>query len=207
MSLAFSYRLSNLNEPEPLTVLQSGGGSACTCAATEYRYHDADDFTVSVETFGEDELAEQFTQMVRDYRHHHHLRAAAMESNEERTQWEEQARWAHDTFSAMFRGRFSSSMLESDWPENSMVETLLAWARELGPANNNWSETKASLSECAALLADFTSERSSDQRPAVWPYIKKIRFAGQENRTGMKLFLTAAACFSKPASSARASFW
>ncbi|KXX76645.1 Nuclear GTPase SLIP-GC [Madurella mycetomatis] len=151
----------------------SSGGVACTCVATEYLYHDADNFIVNVETFGEDELAEQFTQMVHDYRHHH-LRAAVTESNEERSHWEELAQRAHDTFSAMFRGRFSSSMLESDWPEHSMVETLLAWAHELGPANNSWSETKASLPECAALLADLTSERGSNQRPAVWPYIKKI---------------------------------
>ncbi|KAK3937803.1 nuclear GTPase SLIP-GC [Diplogelasinospora grovesii] len=151
----------------------SDSGAACTCVVTEYLYHDTDGFTVNIETFSQDELKKQFADMVHDYRHNR-LHSADMELAEERRNWEKQADLACDYFSAMFRGRFNTSLLRSDKPEDQMVETLLAWAQEFGPANIKRSETTNSIGECTALLSHLTSEEGSAQGPAVWPYIKKI---------------------------------
>jgi hypothetical protein len=158
--------------------LQSDSGAACTCVVTEYCYHDTDDFTVNIETFSQDELRKQLADMVHYYRHYY-LHSADM-PKEERRDSEKQAHLARDYFSAMFRGRFDPSLLQSGESEDQMVETLLAWTQEFGPANMNRSETANSAGECTARLTYLTSEDRSAQGPAVWPYIKKIRSAYAE---------------------------
>ena len=139
---------------------------------TEYRYHEANGFAISVEEFSDDELKHQFTDMVGNYRHHHF-------HSEEIEQWDRQhwadlAKLARDTFSVMFRGRFNTAMLTADEQQNQVVETLLSWARERNPVTRQ--STTNTAEECAARLMRLTSEEASPQGPAAWPYIKKIRY-------------------------------
>jgi len=152
--------------------MQSNIGAACTCVVTEYRYHEADDFAINVEEFSNDELRHQFTEMVGNYRHHH-FHSAEIEMDGDRRHWEDLAKLARDTFSVMFRGRFSTALLTSE-QQNEVVETLLSWARERNPvATQSIAHT---AEECSARLMRLTSEEASPQGPAAWPYIKKIRY-------------------------------
>lgn len=159
--------------------LQGASGAACTCVVTEYCYHETDDFIMNIETFGQDELRKQLADMVHDYRHYY-LHSADMSEEKERRESKKQADLARAYFSAMFRGWFDPSLLQSGEPEDQMVETLLAWTQEFGPTNMNRSETANSAGECTARLTHLTSEDGSAQGPAVWPYIKKIRSAYAE---------------------------
>ncbi|KAK0742907.1 hypothetical protein B0T18DRAFT_489791 [Schizothecium vesticola] len=145
-------------------------GAACTCVVTEYRYHEADDFAINVEEFSNDELRRQFTEMVGNYRHHH-FHSAEFETNEERRDWEDLAKLARDTFSVMFRGRFTTALLTSE-QQKEVVETLLSWARERNPVARQ--SIAPTAEECSATLMRLTSEEASPQGPAAWPYIKKI---------------------------------
>jgi hypothetical protein len=138
---------------------------------TEYRYHQADGFSINVEEFSNDELRHQFTEMVGNYRHHH-FHSAEIE-HWDRQHWADLAKLARDTFSVMFRGRFQTAMLTSD-QQNEVVETLLSWARERNAATRQSNANTAE--ECATRLMCLTSEEASPQGPAAWPYIKKIRY-------------------------------
>ena len=165
----FSRRFS---DPQSLTWTQSNSGAACTCVVTEYRYYEADNFTINVEEFSNDELRHQFTEMVGNY-HHHHFQSAQIENDEDRRHWEDLAKLAHDTFGAMFRGRFNTELLTSR-QQNEVVETLLGWARERNPvAGRSIVNTPE---DCSMRLMHLTSEEASPQGPAAWPYIKKIRY-------------------------------
>lgn len=145
-------------------------GLACTCVATEYSYHEADTFVINVEEFTDEELRQQFTEMVANYRHNH-LHLEEIEIREDRRGSERLAKLARDTFSVMFRGRFNTALLTSG-QESGVVETLLSWARERNPlARQSIANTPE---ECSAQLTQLTSEEASPQGPAIWPYIKKI---------------------------------
>ncbi|KAK3682814.1 hypothetical protein B0T22DRAFT_444981 [Podospora appendiculata] len=136
----------------------SGGGSACTCVVTEYRYHDDDSFAVEVELFSTDELEAQLTELVTAYRYYH-LRPADMD-RESLESGEVKATLARDTFHAMFRGRFDSDRFILDRSANEAVATLLLWAQEMRPADLDGRQ--------------LTSEPHGRRGPATWPYIKNI---------------------------------
>ncbi|KAK3367927.1 hypothetical protein B0H63DRAFT_490012 [Podospora didyma] len=148
----------------------SGNAAACTCVVTEYRYHEADNFIIDVEEFSNHELKQQFTEMVRNYRHSH-FHSAEIRQDGDGPQWASLAKLACDTFEAMFRGRFHPSVLTSGQQEQ-VVETLLGWARERSSVAGQ--KIAPTFKECSAQLIWLTSEETSPQGPAVWPYIKKI---------------------------------
>lgn len=139
---------------------------------TEYRYHSAEHFAIEVELFTEDDLRDQFTEMVHDYRHHL-LHSDEMDTRDERVHWEDRANLARDTFQTMFRGRFTVAFLESVEPEERMVQALLAWARELRPSNLQQSRISDTSAACSTALMSLTSD-TNQSRPAAWPYIRKI---------------------------------
>lgn len=154
-------------------------GAACTCVVTEYRYHEADNFSVDVHPFSTDELRAQFGDMVSSYRHNY-FASEHMDTADERRSWEERSKLALDTLGAMFRGRLTENLLRSEAvPEEDVVETLLAWAAELGPGTDHTSHTVDTLEQCADLLARLTSEEQTATGSrrggvATWPYIKTI---------------------------------
>jgi len=149
-------------------------GAACTCVVTEYRYGEANTFSIDVHPFTKDELRAQFTEMVSSYRHNY-LASGRMDTPDERRHWEERSEVALDTLGAMFRGRMIEGLLRSEAvPEEQIVETLLNWAAELGPGTDRVSYTADSLEHCADLLARLTSEQATPRGVAEWPYIKSI---------------------------------
>jgi hypothetical protein len=139
---------------------------------TEYRYHDEQNFVIEVDRFSEGELRQQISQLVHAYRHNHFH---SSEFRDDRKHWEDQAMLAHNTFKAMFCDRFSDAFLLSNQSEDNIVNTLLDWARELGPAHVNPREVSPSPEACSELLMRLTSEEQAQQHPPAWPYIKKIR--------------------------------
>ncbi|KAM0277239.1 hypothetical protein ACHAQH_005960 [Verticillium albo-atrum] len=75
-------------------------GAACTCAATEYHFHDRDDFRIEVILFSQDDIDNQLSELLRAYRQYH-----LDDSGEEKPDHlEMEAMVASDTFNAMFRG-------------------------------------------------------------------------------------------------------
>ncbi|KAK5663817.1 hypothetical protein OQA88_20 [Cercophora sp. LCS_1] len=145
-------------------------GAACTCVVTEYRFHEANNFAIKVDEFNQEELRRQFVEMVSNYRHHH-FHSPEIDNDGDRRHWEDLAKLARDTFSVMFRGRFTPSSLTSG-QENEVVETLLSWAEERNRIPGDIIANTAE--ECSAKLMNLTSEEASPREPAAWPYIKKI---------------------------------
>lgn len=142
---------------------------------TEYKYHDSNDFIIDVEWFGIDEIAAQLTELLQSYRHYH-LHSANMD-REERKDFGDRANVARDTFRAMFKGRLEDEAFLTQWPEQTVLETLQSWAQQLGPSLTSRREVQDSLRDCSALLMRLTSEQNTAQEPAKWPYIRKITFA------------------------------
>ncbi|KAK4182680.1 nuclear GTPase SLIP-GC 3 [Podospora australis] len=149
----------------------SNSGAACTCVATEYRYHEDDRFMIKVEEFSTVELREQFTEMVQNYRHSGHTDSAVLERDENTRDGARPAQLASDTLGAMFRGRLNHELLMSG-PEDQVVETLPGWTRERDSAAGE--RIAATHDECSEELMWLPSEEVSPRGPALWPYIKKI---------------------------------
>lgn len=157
-----------------LIQLQSSNGEACTCVVTEYHYHNSIDFVIDVEFFSEDELIEQVTELFQSYRRYY-LHPQDMWDEDERKASEERANVAWDTFQAMFRGRLEIEQFLRSEPQDSVLATLISWTQEMGrsPVGGRW--TRTTLADCSDHLMQLTSNLSSAQEPAVWPYMRKIK--------------------------------
>ncbi|KAM7189178.1 hypothetical protein V8F33_010180 [Rhypophila sp. PSN 637] len=170
----------------------SGGGAACTCVATEYHYHEHDNFIIAIDLFTAEELQTQLAEMVRAYRRQH-LGPPPIDL-EEQKDMADGAKIAIDTFQAMFRGRdefAQGRFVLSSEPEETIVSTMLLWARELVYDNHGISDnmTVDTVKHCSEALANLTSERGDPQEPNIntgspernhrghphWPFIKKVR--------------------------------
>ncbi|KAK3381146.1 hypothetical protein B0H63DRAFT_474992 [Podospora didyma] len=152
----------------------SNGGAACTCVATEYRYHAQDDFVIEVQHFTKEDLENQITEHLHAYRlfnlHGHEL------ERDEMPKWELRATVARDAFNTMFgNGGFGDDILLR-WPEGDVIIAMLDRAGEIQPHGTKRRETTASLGETSDRLMHLNSETgsSSFRQPAVWPFIKKI---------------------------------
>lgn len=156
-----------------LTAIQSNSGAACTCVVTEFHYHDNDDYIIEKELFTMDEIMGQVTELLQSYRSYY-LSNMDMDPDDKKSQ-EERATIAQDTFQAMFRGRLESERFLIDGQETTVLETLRSWAQEIMPSTMRGREVTVTPADCSTLLAQFTSEQSSDQQPSVWPYLRKIK--------------------------------
>ena len=173
--------------------VQNNGGKACTSVVTEYCYHGRDDFVVEISVFSASELKAQFSEMVEAYRHYHYHRGD-LENNDEEY-WAKRATLASHTLGAMFGRRFTETdLLLSGDSRDEVAETLLGWATELGPGTADQRHVIASAEECSDLLRrlipknsqERRPQRLSEEEPAVWPYIQKIRFVAAALREGRK---------------------
>jgi hypothetical protein len=120
------------------------------------------------------EITEQITELLKSYRHYH-LHDEDMD-HDEKKYFEERAKIAQDTFRAMFRGRLDSEQFLTAEPEDSVLGTLRSWTQDMGPSAIGGREVRFTLADCSALLMRLTSEQASAQDPAVWPYVRKIKF-------------------------------
>ncbi|KAK4161389.1 hypothetical protein QBC43DRAFT_323938 [Cladorrhinum sp. PSN259] len=156
----------------------SSGGSACTCVATEYRFHDSQTFTIQVTPFTEDELRTQLSGLVQSYQYWEAYQHSPELGGADRKLAEEQYKLASDTFQAMFRGRVrmaNPKAFITSHSENIVLETMMLWTRQLGPrAVRDEEHIFDNAEACSSMLSSLNSEDRSIEEPSSWPYIKKI---------------------------------
>lgn len=128
-----------------------------------------------MELFSIENIMEQMTELVRSYRYYH-LNYMNMELPE-KEEWKEKARMAQDTFRAMFRGLLGSEQFLINEPENKVLETLRLWAEQRLPPPIRERGVGLTLGQCSDLLLQLTSDQASEQVPAAWPYVRKIKYA------------------------------
>ena len=126
-----------------------------------------------MEWFSEDEIATQLSELLESYRHFQ-LHEPDM-NPQEREDLEDRANLARDTFQAMFRGRLGDEQFLTLSSKSAVMETFKSWVADSGISSTSGQEEQESIEECSKLLLQLTSEESSNQQPAKWPFIRKIK--------------------------------
>ena len=126
-----------------------------------------------MEWFSEDDIAAQLSELLQSYRHFH-LHGPDLD-RQEREDLEDRANLARDTFRAMFRGRLGDEQFLTLSSESAVMETLKSWVAESRFSSASDREEQHSINECSTHLMRLTSEESSNQQPAKWPFIQKIK--------------------------------
>jgi hypothetical protein len=164
-----------------LISIQSNSGTACTCVVTEYHYHLRNDYIIEVEYFGEAEFRDQLSELLQAYRLYKHCVATGAEIE---SGVEAKHNLAKDTFHAAFRRELrDNEQFLVQWTEENVLHCLLTWTQELCPplmqasAGQSQRYTTASAEDCSEKLMQLTSALNQAGESAVWPFIKKIRFA------------------------------
>ncbi|KAK7964343.1 hypothetical protein PG988_011317 [Apiospora saccharicola] len=150
----------------------SNGGAACTCVATEYHFHDRDDFVIQVHRFTQDEVEDQLARLLQAYRNFH-LNELTL-AGEERDHYAAMAKVAQHTFEVMFRDRFRNAARLTRVTEAEGLDMLYGWLEEVSPSFEDASHIARNKEDCSDLLARLTSEQVQADGPAEWPFIKKI---------------------------------
>ncbi|XWW92842.1 hypothetical protein V2A60_000769 [Cordyceps javanica] len=172
--------LNSLLDVEDL-VKSGNSGGACTCAATEFHYHESDTLSIQVQLFDEDELLSQQMCLLESYRHFHF--AYVLNTNDsdaaERSHFKKRAKLAKDTFYSLFHTRTPchDTLLHADKGEVECIFRRLI--RELRPVSSQTNMTNLTKSACAEKLLELSSAPASAAesatRAAAWPYIEKIK--------------------------------
>ncbi|ETS82271.1 hypothetical protein PFICI_07273 [Pestalotiopsis fici W106-1] len=158
----------------PSLARTSNSGSACTCIATEYHYHDSNAFAIEMELFGQDALDDMLKEFLHSFRQFE-LHGDDM-VGEEREDCSERSKVAWSTLQAMFTDRLgNSSRVLTAGAEEAILETLRIWSRDSGTDDLSDRVVFDTLEECSAYLARLTSDSSLPHERAIWPYVKKLR--------------------------------
>ncbi|KAH7029847.1 uncharacterized protein B0I36DRAFT_326419 [Microdochium trichocladiopsis] len=157
----------------------SNEGAACTCVATEYHYHNRQDFLIEIELFTEAQIHDQLADLLKSYRHFH-LNRRELHRTEVRD-FEERATLAVDTFVAMFGSRLEQNGTSNFLPcllapsTREVLRTLKQWAHEAMPSQAQTRIVLSSIAQCSTRLAELTSDASGAQERLPWPFISKIK--------------------------------
>ncbi|KAF2462919.1 uncharacterized protein BDR25DRAFT_298822 [Lindgomyces ingoldianus] len=162
----------------------SSSGTACTCAVTEYLFHDRDDFIIHVDYFPLDELKKQFEELLRAYRDYQSLPRNSSGGNEDDEndndrRLQNKADLARETFRASFRDRLEQMpTVLSSMPFENAVGMMVEWASQLLPQQGG-QESFSTVEGCSARLRELTSESddslSNAESRTCWPFIQKLR--------------------------------
>ncbi|KAI1821480.1 hypothetical protein F4861DRAFT_541892 [Xylaria intraflava] len=151
-------------------------GRACTCVVTEYHFHDGTgptSFALEVDCFSTDEIEAQLRDLLQEYRHFH-LDRDSLEPTEIED-LKKRAEIALHTFQAIFRGLLvDDSMLTRD-TESNVLDTFHDWLQDAQPFIPLDRQYTSTLEDCSSRLLPLSSETTSDESIAVWPWIKKIK--------------------------------
>ncbi|RYO81753.1 hypothetical protein DL764_009715 [Monosporascus ibericus] len=162
----------------------SSSGTACTCAVTEYLFHDRDDFIIHVDYFPLDELKKQFEELLRAYRDYQSPPRNSRGRDEDdeddnNRRLQRKADLAGETLRASFRERLEQTpTVLSSMPFDHAVETMMEWASQLLPRQGG-QESFSTLEGCSSRLRELSSE-SDESLPnggsrTCWPFIQKLR--------------------------------
>ncbi|KAH6682253.1 hypothetical protein F5X68DRAFT_242891 [Plectosphaerella plurivora] len=174
-----SSLINSLLDYESLARTSNAGG-ACTCVATEYIYHDRDDFVIEVELFTREEVKTQMTDLLLAYRQNQ-----SNEQVEGRDELKKKAALADSTFRTMFNGRASREFLCAAESEQVLAQ-LHQWADEAYPAElGGRGASFASARACS----DELEKVSSGNKDGKWPFIRRVRVFLRSHvlRNGLKL--------------------
>ncbi|KAM0739598.1 hypothetical protein ACQRIT_004782 [Beauveria bassiana] len=162
---------------DEVDLVKSGSaGGACTCAATEFHYHESDTLSIELQLFDEDELLKQQMQLLRSYRHFH----LADLSEAEQDNFGELARLAEDTFSSLFQSQLPSQSTLLNEDEDCLRSIFRRLITNLRPSISHTVMTGLTKQACSEKLRELTSAPASSTgesatRAAAWPYIENIK--------------------------------
>ncbi|OAQ67731.2 dynamin family domain-containing protein [Pochonia chlamydosporia 170] len=152
----------------------NSSGVACTCVITEYHYHDATTFEIRIDAFSGEELETQIKDLVHKYRSYHRHRSTL--EGPERQVCEEEADVAQDTLMTMFRTKLSNLDWIKNEPDVERVNNqLVGWATSYLGSQDLETQVLDSPKTCSARLQHLTSDMSSGNAPALWPFIRGVK--------------------------------
>jgi len=145
---------------------------------TEYNYHDSDRFVIEVDYFSEDELVQQFEELLQGYQEHG--RVSQRTSAQDRQELERRARLAEDTFTAAFGERDTQNLLlaSEDAISNRMRRRISSGLQRF---STEGIQSFNRIEPCSERLGQLTSQNATGAQGAVWPYIRKIKWDYSSN--------------------------
>jgi hypothetical protein len=175
-----------------LIISQGSSGSACTCAATEFHYHNppltAPQYAIEVSYFSVDRVTQQFKELLQIYRQHNSEPSGQPSNDTAATSAQRatgpDASWnifkaAFPTVSALTKEfllqddeeQVNSAM--SSWVVNYAPAELHAAANDLlHPCRESFADERA----CKERLRELTSQSNEFDGPARWPYIESVKY-------------------------------
>lgn len=156
---------------------------------TEFRNVDdnhQNPFTIEVDFMNTDEVKELLEELLRCFRLYYTKEYRQVRDEEERERIEKSSTRAWKTLKSIFPNQpcLSHDFLsgDADGAESRILRTLEEWAnagaihRPGGPGVLQYSVTASHLDKCKEHLDMLTTDHPDKNRPAIWPFIKLIRF-------------------------------
>jgi hypothetical protein len=170
--------------------VQSSEGAACTCVVTEFRHVDdshTGPFTIEAEFMTSEEMKELLGELLTTFRQFHVTRFfQELKSQEEQQKCRDEAERAWETFQSLFNDQPGLTMehLSEDYEgaHSSLLTQLERWAsaglalRPGGLDAVEYSVIAGDIEECRDALDMLTGSNIREGKPALWPFIKLIRF-------------------------------
>jgi hypothetical protein len=116
---------------------------------------------------------EQLTTLLRQYRIFH-MDTENFESAQEEAMAKKAAKVASDTFNSMFRGRLTDPGFLTANASERILQKFRKWIEDARPMDIARAHNGLNKAQCADVLRNMASEIETE-RPAIWPYIRKIR--------------------------------
>ncbi|OAQ69527.1 tat pathway signal sequence [Purpureocillium lilacinum] len=154
MGTGKSHLINSLLDFKDLAKTGSSGG-ACTNVVTEYHFHDSHDFTVQVELFEPDELANNLVDPLRSYRAYH-LKQAEMTS-EDTPRFKIRAEEAENMFAYMFGERLGDKTFLLQDSEERVFRIFKGWAAGIIQEETKPPTSGLTLEKCSDLLMKLSS--------------------------------------------------
>ncbi|OAQ91373.1 tat pathway signal sequence [Purpureocillium lilacinum] len=154
MGTGKSHLINSLLDFKDLAKTGSSGG-ACTNVVTEYHFHDSHDFTVQVELFEPDELANNLVDPLRSYRAYH-LKRAEMTS-EDTPRFKIRAEEAENMFAYMFGERLGDKTFLLQDSEERVLRIFKGWAAGIVQEETKPPTSGLTLEKCSDLLMKLSS--------------------------------------------------
>ncbi|GLI76222.1 hypothetical protein PoHVEF18_004493 [Penicillium ochrochloron] len=165
----------------------SGAGAACTSVPMEYRYVDEchpRPYTIEADFMNEDEVNDLLEELLRSIRRATIQTDRSLIAEENWEQYEAIGRKSHETLQAIFRNRSDLTIEYLSRPdaELQILQELKQLAmdrltfRPGGSSSLQYSVVAGDLETCKDELDRLTNDSGDSNAPALWPFIKLIRF-------------------------------
>lgn len=163
---------------------------ACTCVVTEFRHVDDNHtgpFTIEADFMTSEEMKDLLGELLTIFRQFYVTRfCLELKSHEEQIKCKSQAEKAWETFRSLFNDQPGLTMehLSEDYEgaHSSLLAQLERWAsaglahRPGGLDATEYSVIAGDIEQCRDVLDMLTGSNAREGKPALWPFIKLIRF-------------------------------